>query len=140
MVTWNNQVFEEGSTFRGTLKIAARAIVATKYDLENVDFDYDRFSNQQGWWEYLESTARELIDKSTFLHQGEDGDVGYQNSLTTGTKNHIFRVYRTISTILRSKSSVFHSTMVALMQLATYFRTSWVTRFPTMLSRWQQQQ
>ena len=84
----SDQVFEDGSTFRGTLKTAACLIVATKYDLENAEFDEDRFSNQQGWWDYLESTARELINKCTFLHQGEDDDIGYQNFFTTGTKLH----------------------------------------------------
>lgn len=83
--TQSDQVFEDGSTFCGTLKTAACHIVATKYDLENAEVDEDHFANQQGWWEYLESTARELIDKCTFLHQGEDDDVCYQNFLTSGT-------------------------------------------------------
>lgn len=84
----SDQVFEDGSTFRRTLKTAACLIVATKYDLENAEFNEDCFSNQQWWWDYLESTAQELIDKCTFLHQGEDDNIGYQNFFTTGTKLH----------------------------------------------------
>ena len=53
----NNQVFEDSSTYRGTLKALAHTIVATKYDLESAEFDEDRFSNQQGWWDHLESGA-----------------------------------------------------------------------------------
>ena len=52
------------------LKAAACMIVTTRYNLHNAEFDEDRFSNQQGWWEYIESTACELIDNCTFLHQG----------------------------------------------------------------------
>ena len=89
MTTRFDQVFEDGSTFRGTLKTAACHIVATKYDLKNAEVDEDRFTNQQGWWEFLESTTRELIDRCTFLHQGEDDNVGYQNIFTSGTKLHI---------------------------------------------------
>ena len=49
MRTQSDQVFEDGSTFCGTLKTAARHIVATKYNLENAEVDEDRFTNQQGW-------------------------------------------------------------------------------------------
>ena len=35
--------------------MAAHAVVASKYDLENAEFDEDRFLNQQGWWDYFES-------------------------------------------------------------------------------------
>ena len=89
MTTLSDQVFEDSSTFRGALKTAACHIVATKYNLKNAEIDKDRFANQQGWWEYLETTAWELIDKCTFLHQGEDDDVGYQNSFASGTNLHI---------------------------------------------------
>ena len=51
----NNQVFKDSSTYHGTLKALACTIVAMKYDLENAEFDEGRFSNQQGWWDYLES-------------------------------------------------------------------------------------
>ena len=53
----NNQVFEDSSTFHGTLKTAAHAVVGTKYNLENAEFDEDRFSNQEGWWDYLKNGA-----------------------------------------------------------------------------------
>ena len=75
MTTLNNQVFEDGSTYCGALKTVAYAIVDTKYNLENAEFNEGRFSNQEGWWSYLENTARELINKSTFLHQGIDSDI-----------------------------------------------------------------
>ena len=55
ILTVNNQVFEDGSTYHGTLKALAHTMVATKYNLENAEFDEDRFSNQQGWWDHLES-------------------------------------------------------------------------------------
>ena len=71
----NNQVFEDGSTYCETLKALACTMVAMKYNLENAEFDEDRFSNQQGWWDHLESGAQELIKKCTFLHQGEDSNV-----------------------------------------------------------------
>ena len=51
----NNQVFEDSSTYCGTLKASACTIVAMKYDLESAEFDKDRFSNQQGWWDHLKS-------------------------------------------------------------------------------------
>ena len=57
ILTVNNQVSEDGSTYHGTLKALACTIVATKYNLENAEFDEDRFSNQQGWWDYLKSGA-----------------------------------------------------------------------------------
>ena len=75
ILTVNNQVFEDGSTYCETLKALARTMVAMKYNLENAEFDEDRFSNQQGWWDHLESGAQELIKKCTFLHQGEDSNV-----------------------------------------------------------------
>ena len=75
ILTANNQVFEDGSTYHGTLKALAHTMVAMKYNLENAEFDEDRFSNQQGWWDHLESGAQELIKKCTFLHQGEDSNV-----------------------------------------------------------------
>ena len=53
----NNQVFEDSSTYRGTLKASAHTIVAMKYNLESAEFDEDRFSNQQGWWDHLKSGA-----------------------------------------------------------------------------------
>ena len=46
ILTVNNQVFEDGSTYRGTLKALAHTMVAMKYNLENAEFDEDRFSNQ----------------------------------------------------------------------------------------------
>ena len=46
ILTVNNQVFEDGSTYHGTLKALAHTMVA---NLENAEFDEDRFSNQQGW-------------------------------------------------------------------------------------------
>ena len=53
----NNRVFEDGSTYCGTLKALAHTNVAMKYNLKNAEFDGNRFSNQQGWWDYLESGA-----------------------------------------------------------------------------------
>lgn len=73
----NVQIFEDSSTYRGTLKVVARAIVASKYGLENAEWDADQFSNQQGWWDHLESGARELLNKSTFLHDGKDEEVSF---------------------------------------------------------------
>ena len=49
--------------------MAARAVVALKYNLENAKFDEGRFLNQQEWWDYFESTSQEFINKCTFLHQ-----------------------------------------------------------------------
>ena len=57
MTTLNNQVFEDGSTYHRALKTAAHAIVDTKYNLENAEFDEGRFLNQEGWWLYLEDMA-----------------------------------------------------------------------------------
>ena len=85
----NNQIFEESSTYRGTLKAAARTIVTTGYNLHNAEFDEDRFSSQQGWWEYLESTARELIDNCTFLHQGEDDEVSVKAYVMGNTNRDV---------------------------------------------------
>ena len=85
----NDQIFEESSTYRGMLKAAARTIVTTRYNLHNAEFDEDRFSNQQGWWEYLESTARELIDNCTFLHQGEDDEVSVKAYVMGNTYRNV---------------------------------------------------
>ena len=57
MTTLNNQVFEDGSTYYRALKTAVHAIVDTKYNLENAEFDEGRFLNQEGWWLYLEDMA-----------------------------------------------------------------------------------
>lgn len=54
MTTLNNQVFADGSTYYRALKTTAHAIVDTKYNLENAEFDEGRFLNQEGWWLYLE--------------------------------------------------------------------------------------
>ena len=67
---WNDQIFEDGSTYHGALKTAVHIVVDTKYGLEDTKFDKDRFSNQQGWWDYLKNTVAEYIDKCTYLHQG----------------------------------------------------------------------
>ena len=120
----NNQVFEDSSTYRGTLKTLARTIVATKYDLENAEFDEDRFSNQQGWWDYLESGARELIEKCTFLHQGEDNNVRSQCCFIAGADGRLFRVYQITLTTPHLRSFACCSTILVLMQLAIYSLTS----------------
>ena len=57
MTTLNNQVFADGSTYYRALKTTAHAIVDTKYNLENAEFDKGRFLNQEGWWLYLEDMA-----------------------------------------------------------------------------------
>ena len=71
ILTANNQVFKDGSTYRGTLKAFACTMVATKYNLENAEFYEDRFSNQQGWWDHLESGVRELIENALFCTRGK---------------------------------------------------------------------
>ena len=85
----NNPIFEEYSTYCGTLKAAARMIVTTGYNLHNAEFDEDRFSNQQGWWDYLESTAHKLIDNCTFLHQGEDDEVSVKACVMGNTNCNV---------------------------------------------------
>ena len=133
---WNDQIFEDGSTYHGALKTAVRIVVDTKYGLEDTKFDEDRFSNQQGWWDYLKNTVAEYIDKCTYLHQGRDSDVGYQPCLITCTNINLFRVYQAISTIWGFKSSVFHSLILVPMQLEAYFLMSWANHFPTMPLHW----
>ena len=77
------QIFEDTSTFHSTIKSVARAIVNSKhYELQSVEFDDDQFANQQGWWDHLQGTARELLEKSTFLHQGQDEMVCGHSELT----------------------------------------------------------
>ena len=72
----NDQIFEDGSTYCSALKTAVHIVVDAKYGLEDTEFDEDRFTNQQGWWDYLKNKAAEYIDKCTYLHQGRDSDVG----------------------------------------------------------------
>ena len=67
---WNDQIFEDGSTYHRALKTGVHIVVDTTYGLEDTKFDEDRFSNQQGWWDYLKNTVAEYIDKCTYLHQG----------------------------------------------------------------------
>ena len=119
--------------------MAARAVVASKYNLEDAEFDGDRFSNQQGWWEYLESTSWELIDKCTFLHLGEDENVSGWTGMTADANSSFRRVYQTISTTQHSKSYVFRSTMVAPVQLGTYFLINLASPFLSKLFHWQWQ-
>ena len=124
------QIFEDASTFRSTIKSAARTIVDSKhYELQSVEFDEDRFSNQQGWWDHLQSTARELLERSTFLHQGRDETVsGYSDLIFDA--NSYPRVLQTILIIQDLKNSVFRFTMAAPMLLATYSLTKLGPRFP----------
>ena len=119
--------------------MAAHAVMASKYNLEDAEFDGDRFSNQQGWWEYLESTSQELIDKCTFLHLGEDENVSGWTGMTADTNSSFRRVYQTISTTQHSKSYVFRSTMVAPVQLGTYFLMNLASPFLSKLFHWQRQ-
>ena len=72
--------------------MAAHAVVALKYNLENAKFDEGRFLNQQEWWDYLESTSQEFINKCTFLHHGEDEDVSSWTDLTTDANSNFCRV------------------------------------------------
>ena len=116
------------------------AVVASKYDLQNAEFDQDRFLNQQGWWDYLESTSWELIDKCTFLHQGEDKNVIGWTDLTAGANSNFCRVCQTIFTTQCLKSYVFHSTMAAPAQLGTYSLMNLARHFPSMLFHWWWQQ
>ena len=101
-------------------KSAARTIVDSKhYELQSVEFDENRFLNQQGWWDHLQSTAQELLERSTFLHQGRDETVsGYSDLISNA--NSYPRVLQTILTIQDLKNSVFRFTMAAPMLLATY--------------------
>ena len=113
--------------------------MASKYNLEDAEFDGDRFSNQQGWWEYLESTSWELIDKCTFLHLGEDENVSGWTGMTADANSSFRRVYQTISTTQHSKSYVFRLTMVAPVQLGTYFLMNLASPFLSKLFHWQRQ-
>lgn len=135
----NGQIFEESSTYRGTLKAAARTIVASKYDLHNTEHDDDRFSNQQGWWDYLESTARDLIEQCTFLHQGEDDEVSVQTNVIVDTDSSCYRVCRTTSIIQHSKSYVYLSSTLAPKQSGAYFRMKYASHFHSTPSHWQLQ-
>ena len=121
------------------LKRQHGAVVASKYNLEDAEFDGDRFSNQQGWWEYLESMSWELINKCTFLHLGEDENVSGWTGITADANSSFRRVYRTISTTQHSKSYVFCSTMVAPVQLGTYFLMNLASPFLSKLFHWQRQ-
>ena len=104
----------------------ACTIVGLKYyELQHVKFDENRFSNQQGWWDHLQSTARELLERSTFLHQGRDETVSGYSDLISDAISYP-RVLQTILTIQDLKNSVFHFTMAAPMLLATYSLTNWV--------------
>ena len=131
----NGQIFEDASTFHGTLKTAAHAVVASKYDLQNAKF-WDHFSNQQGWWEYLESMVHELIDKCTFLHQGEDENVSNWTDSTANVNNY-HRAYQITSITQHLKNYVF-CFMVALVHSGTYFLTNSASHYPSMLFHWQQ--
>ena len=115
----NDQIFEESSTYCGTLKAAACTIVTTRYNLHNAKFDEDRFSNQQGWWEYLKSMACELIDNCTFLHQGEDNEVSVKTCATGDTDSNCYRVCQTILIIWHSKNFAYLSTTLVPKQLGT---------------------
>ena len=101
--------------------MAAHAVVALKYNLENAKFDEGRFLNQWEWWDYFESTSQEFINKCTFLHQREDEDVSGWTDLTTDANSNFCRVYQTILTTQCLKSYVFHSTTAAPAQLGIYF-------------------
>lgn len=68
------QIYQEGSTFRGTLKTKAREIARDKYPLWPPS-DWEGGQNQLEYYEYVQNAAEKLIDTNDFLHHGEDENV-----------------------------------------------------------------
>ena len=89
---------------------------------------------------YLVLLLRILLhDKCTFLHLGEDENVSGWTGMTADANSSFCRVYQTISTTQHSKSYVFRSTMVAPVQLGTYFLMNLASPFLSKLFHWQWQ-
>ena len=130
-------MFEDSFTFRGALKTAARTVVASKYNLDDAEFDPDRHSNQQGWWDDIQDRARELIEKCTFLHEGEDENVSDYTELIADAYGHRYRVYRIILITPHWKNCAYPSTTAPPVRSGIYFLRKWERSFRSMLSRWQ---
>lgn len=66
------QVFEEGSTFRSTLKTQARIIAEQKYEIyPNINGPH----NQLEYYEGITHNIMTLLEDSVYLRNGEDEQV-----------------------------------------------------------------
>ena len=89
ILTVNNQVFEDGSTYRGTLKALAHTMVATKYNLEKM-LNLMKIGSQisKGGGIILKVVCKSLSKNALFCTRGK-----IAMCVTIGVNDELFRVY-----------------------------------------------
>ena len=82
-----SQVFEDGSSYRGRLKLLGRTIVKSYYDATHDDIEVDHNSDQAV--AVIKDKVTAILQDSSFLRATEpDENVSFKNPFTSWSYSH----------------------------------------------------